>query len=164
MTLITTVQDSWPNPPSSTPINTTPSRSDWDLLFSTMFNDSLNPRQLPKYTVSDNSQRAYHCQKQQSSSRFLNYYGMQDAPSPTHMGNESVRLVFLIPEFPSADQSSIIRESQITVSTTKRQQIPSEQAILLLYAALSQHPSKPKTTKQALTQACWMKLRQEELH
>ncbi|GKD57429.1 retrovirus-related pol polyprotein from transposon TNT 1-94, partial [Tanacetum coccineum] len=52
MTLVTMSSGLVPNPPSSTPF-VPPSRSDWDMLFQPMFDESLNPP--PEHVVSTGS-------------------------------------------------------------------------------------------------------------
>ncbi|GJT69334.1 retrovirus-related pol polyprotein from transposon TNT 1-94 [Tanacetum coccineum] len=178
-----------PNPPSSTPF-VPPTRSDWDLLFQPMFDESLNPPTnvdlqapeviapipeavAPEHAVSTGS----------PSSTTVD----QDAPSPSnspttqetqtpilshdveednhdievaHMGNDPY-FGIPIPEVTS-DQSS----SSDVIHTI----VPPDHQV-------SEHNSKwtkdhpleniivePKNYKDALTQACWIEAMQEELH
>ncbi|GJU74259.1 retrovirus-related pol polyprotein from transposon TNT 1-94 [Tanacetum coccineum] len=132
-TMYQSVSGSRANPPSSTPF-VPPSRSDWDLLFQPMFDESLK----------DN-------------------HDIEVA----HMGNDPY-FGIPIPEVTSDQSSSsddhplenIIDALNRPVST--RLQLH-EQALFCYYDAFLTSV-EPKNYKDALTQACWIEVMQEELH
>ncbi|GJY16439.1 retrovirus-related pol polyprotein from transposon TNT 1-94 [Tanacetum coccineum] len=155
-----------PNPPPSTPF-IPPSRSDWDLLFQPMFDESLNPLPYvdlqapeviapvpevvaPKHDVSTGS----------PSSTTVD----QDAPSP------NVIQTIVPPDHQVSEHNSkwakdhplknIIGALDRSVST--RLQLH-EQALFCYYDAFLTSV-EPKNYKDALTQACWIEAMQEELH
>ncbi|GJX57928.1 retrovirus-related pol polyprotein from transposon TNT 1-94 [Tanacetum coccineum] len=134
-----------PNPPPSTPFVPL-SRSDWDLLFQPMFDESLNPP-----TLFD-----------------------QDAPSPKVTSDQSsssdVIHTIVPPDHQVSEHNSkwtkdhplenIIGNLDRPVST--RLQLH-EQALFCYYDAFLTSV-EPKNYKDALTQACWIEAMQEELH
>ncbi|GJR08192.1 retrovirus-related pol polyprotein from transposon TNT 1-94 [Tanacetum coccineum] len=165
-----------PNPPSSTPF-VPPSRSDWDLLFQPMFDESLNPPPYvdlqapeviapipeavaPEHAVSTGS----------PSSTTVD----QDAPSPKVPSDQSSSSVVIHTIVPPDHQVSehnskwtkdhplenIIGALDRPVST--RLQLH-EQALFCYYDAFLTSV-EPKNYKEALTQACWIEAMQEELH
>ncbi|GJT24884.1 retrovirus-related pol polyprotein from transposon TNT 1-94 [Tanacetum coccineum] len=182
MTPVTISSGLVPNPPPSTPF-IPPSRSDWDLLFQPMFDESLNPPpyvdlQAPEVTapIPEVVAPAHAVLTGSPSSTTVD----QDAPSPSnshttqetqtpiishnveednhdievaHMGNDPY-FGIPIPEVAS-DQSS-----SKPVST--RLQIH-EQALFCYYDAFLTSV-EPKNYKDALTQACWIEAMQEELY
>ncbi|GJT28222.1 retrovirus-related pol polyprotein from transposon TNT 1-94 [Tanacetum coccineum] len=152
-----------PNPPSSTPF-VPPSRSDWDLLFQPMFDESLNSQpyvdlQAPEVIAPIHEVVAHEHAVSTGSPSSTTVD--QDAPSPiAHMGNDPY-FGIPIPEVTS-DQSS----SSDVIHTI----VPPDHQV-------SEHNSKwtkdhpleniivePKNYKDALTQACWIEAMQEELH
>ncbi|GKA09110.1 retrovirus-related pol polyprotein from transposon TNT 1-94 [Tanacetum coccineum] len=155
-----------PNPPSSTPF-VPPSRSDWDLLFQPMFDESLSPPPnvdlqapeviapipeavAPEHAVSTGS----------PSSTTVD----QDAPSPI------IIHTIVPPDHHISEHNSkwtkdhplenIIGALDRPVST--RLQLH-EQALFCYYDAFLTSV-EPKNYKEALTQACWIEAMQEELH
>nr|GFB37429.1 integrase, catalytic region, zinc finger, CCHC-type, peptidase aspartic, catalytic [Tanacetum cinerariifolium] len=168
-----------------------PSRNDWDLLFQPMFDELLNPppsvdnqaaeviapiaEVIPQ--VDDDSTGS-------PSSTIVD----QDAPSPTHMGNDQL-LGVPIPEV-TAKQSSSMASPQSNVQpnhpmthhnskwtkdhplnyiigplsrpVSTRLQLH-EQALFCYYDAFLTSV-EPKTYKEALTQACWIEAMQEKLN
>ncbi|GJT46947.1 retrovirus-related pol polyprotein from transposon TNT 1-94 [Tanacetum coccineum] len=136
------VQDFVPNPSPSTPF-VPPSRSDWDLLFQPMFDESLTvdfhapeviapiPKAVaPEHAVSTGS----------PSSTTVD----QDAPSQ-------------VVSYTQGTQTPIISHDVFT-----RLQLH-EQALFCYYDAFLTSV-EPKNYKEALTQACWIEAMQEELH
>ncbi|GJW25163.1 retrovirus-related pol polyprotein from transposon TNT 1-94 [Tanacetum coccineum] len=163
------------NPPSSTPF-VPPLRSDWDLLFQPMFDESLNPPTnvdlhapeviapipeavAPEHAVSTGS----------PSSTTVD----QDAPSPKVPSDQSssdVIHTIVHPDHQVSEHTSkwtkdhplenIIGALERPVST--RLQLH-EQALFCYYDAFLTSV-EPKNYKEALTQACWIEAMQEELH
>ncbi|GJV27707.1 retrovirus-related pol polyprotein from transposon TNT 1-94 [Tanacetum coccineum] len=174
-----------PNPPSSTPF-VPPSRSDWDLLFQPMFDESLNPPpyvdlQAPEgiapipVAVAPEHEHAV-------STEFINDIEV------AHMGNDPY-FGIPIPEVTSDQSSSsdvihtiVPPDHQVSEHNSKwtkdhpleniigaldrpvstRLQLH-EQALFCYYDAFLTSV-KPKNYKDALTQACWIEAMQEELH
>ncbi|GKD58187.1 hypothetical protein Tco_1295696, partial [Tanacetum coccineum] len=157
-----------PNPHPSTPF-VPPSRTDWDMLFQPLFDELLNPPPsvdhpalevvapidqvaAPEPTVSTDS----------PSSTTVD----QDAPSLiAHMGNDPYFSI-PIPEVPSDQSSSLDSihtnvppDHQISEHNNKwTKDHPLKNIIDAFLTAV-----KPKTYKDALTQACWIEAMQEEL-
>ncbi|GJV59485.1 integrase, catalytic region, zinc finger, CCHC-type containing protein [Tanacetum coccineum] len=189
MTPVTISSGLVPNPPPSTPF-VPPSRSDWDLLFQPMFDESLNPPPYvdlqapeviapilevvaPEHAISTGS----------PSSTTVD----QDAPSPS---NDPYIWYFPILEFllrSNPSSSDVIHtivppDHQVSAHNSKwtkdhpleniigdldrpvstRLQIH-EQALFCYYDAFLTSV-EPKNYKDALTQACWIEAIQEELH
>ncbi|GJU89747.1 retrovirus-related pol polyprotein from transposon TNT 1-94, partial [Tanacetum coccineum] len=186
MTPVTISSRLVPNPPSSTPF-VPPSRSDWDLLFQPMFDESLNPQpyvdlQVPEVIapIPEVVAHEHAVSTGSPSSTTVD----QDAPSPSyshttqetqtpiishdveednhdievaHMGNDPY---FGIPIPEDHPLENIIGDLGRPVST--RLQIH-EQALFCYYDAFLTSV-EPKNYKDALTQACWIEAMQEELH
>nr|GFB92000.1 hypothetical protein [Tanacetum cinerariifolium] len=164
-----------------------PSRNEWDLLFQPMFDELLNP---PPSVVNQAleviaSITEVILQVDADSTRSPSSTTVdQDAPSPSksltpteiqssvipqdvgddnldmevaHMGNDPLLGVPIPEEHPL---NNIIGQLSIPVST--RLQLH-EQALFCYYDAFLTFV-EPKTYKEALTQACWIKAMKEELH
>ncbi|GJS59099.1 retrovirus-related pol polyprotein from transposon TNT 1-94 [Tanacetum coccineum] len=170
-----------PNPPPSTPF-VPPSRTDWDMLFQSLFNELLNPPtsvdhpapeivalidevEAPVPAVSTGSPSLTTVDQYAPSPS--NSQTTPDTQPPVipndveednhdievaHMGNDPY-FGIPIPEVPSDQFSS-------PVST--RPQLH-KQALFCYYDAFLT-AVEPKTYKDALTQACWIKAMQEELN
>ncbi|GKC48940.1 retrovirus-related pol polyprotein from transposon TNT 1-94 [Tanacetum coccineum] len=180
MTPVTISSGLVPNPPPSTPF-VPPSRSDWDLLFQPMFDESLNPPpyvdlQAPEHAVLTGS----------PSSTTVD----QDAPSPSNSHTtQDPYFGIPIPEVASDQSSSsdvihtiVPPDHQVSEHNSKwtkdhpleniigaldrpvstRLQLH-EQALFCYYDAFLTSV-EPKNYKDALTQACWIEAMQEELH
>ncbi|GJU15320.1 retrovirus-related pol polyprotein from transposon TNT 1-94 [Tanacetum coccineum] len=189
MTPVTISSGLVPNPPSSTPF-VPPSRSDWDLLFQPMFDESLNsppyvdlqapeviapiPEAVaPEHAVSTGS----------PSSTTVD----QDAPSPSnspttqetqspiishdveednhdievaHMGNDPY-FGIPIPEISSDPSSST---DVIHTIVPPDHQVSEHNSKWTKDHPLENINLEPKNYKDALTQACWIEAMQEELH
>ncbi|GKC15633.1 retrovirus-related pol polyprotein from transposon TNT 1-94, partial [Tanacetum coccineum] len=164
MTPVTISLGLMPNPPPST-LFIPPSRSDWDLLFQPMFDESLNPPpyvdlQAPKHVVLTGL----------PSSTIVD----QDAPSLKVASDQSsssdVIHTIVPPNHQVSEHNSkwtkdhplenIIGNLDRPVST--RLQLH-EQALFCYYDAFLTSV-EPKNYKDALTQACWIEAMQEELH
>ncbi|GKB15959.1 retrovirus-related pol polyprotein from transposon TNT 1-94 [Tanacetum coccineum] len=217
MTPVTISSGLVPNPPSSTPF-VPPSRSDWDLLFQPMFDESLNPPpyvdlQAPE-VIAPIPEVVAHEHAVSTSSPSSTTVD-QDAPSPSnshttqetqtpiishdveednhdievaHMGNDPY-FGIPIPEVTSDQSSSsdvihtiVPPDHQVSEHNSKwtkdhpleniigaldrpvstRLQLH-EQALFCYYDAFLTSV-EPKNYKEALTQACWIKAMQEELH
>ncbi|GJR77054.1 retrovirus-related pol polyprotein from transposon TNT 1-94 [Tanacetum coccineum] len=164
------IQDSFCKPFPSTPF-VPPSRSDWDLLFQPMFDESLNvdctsTRSSLSYaeavTLNMNVSKA-HSQLQ------LNK--MHRSPFPSDQSTSSVVIHTIVhPDHQVSEHNSkwtkdhplenIIGALDRPVST--RLQLH-EQALFCYYDAFLTSV-EPKNYKEALTQACWIEAMQEELH
>ncbi|GJU24277.1 retrovirus-related pol polyprotein from transposon TNT 1-94 [Tanacetum coccineum] len=217
MTPVTISSGLVPNPPSSTPF-VPPSRSDWDLLFQPMFDESLNPPPYvdlqapeviapipevvaPEHAVSTGSPSSTTVDQDAPSSS--NSHTTQETQTPiishdveednhdievAHMGNDPY-FGIPIPEVSSDPSSSsdvihtiVPPDHQVSEHNSKwtkdhpleniigaldrpvstRLQLH-EQALFCYYDAFLTSV-KPKNYKDALTQACWIKAMQEELH
>ncbi|GJS24423.1 putative ribonuclease H-like domain-containing protein [Tanacetum coccineum] len=191
MTPVTISSGLMTNLPPSTP-SVPPSRSEWDLLFQPMFDESLNPPPYvdlqapeviapipevvaPEHAVSTGS----------PSSTTVD----QDAPSPiAHMGNDPY-FGIPIPEVASDQSSSsdvihtnVPPDHQVSKHNSKwTKNHPLENIIgnldrpvstrlqlheqaLLCYYDVFLTSVKPKNYKDTLTQACWIEAMQEELY
>nr|GFA27336.1 hypothetical protein [Tanacetum cinerariifolium] len=134
-----------------------PSRNDWDLVFQPMFDELLNPppsvvNQAPK-VIAPIAEVIPQVDADSTGLPFLKTVD-QDAPSPTHMGNDSL-LGIPILEVSAAQSSS-------TASPQSILQLH-EQALFCYYNAFLTYVV-PKTYKEALTQSCWIEAMQEELN
>ncbi|GJT34472.1 retrovirus-related pol polyprotein from transposon TNT 1-94 [Tanacetum coccineum] len=177
-----------PNPHPSTPF-IPPSRTDWDILFQPLFDEFLNPspsvdHPAPEVVVPINEVIAPVLADSTGSPSSTTVD--QDAPSPSnsqttpkteppvipndveednhdievaHMGNDPYFGV-PIPESLLINLHHRILFIQLPVST--RLQLH-EQALFCYYDAFLT-AVEPKTYKDALTQACWIKAMQEELN
>ncbi|GJU02546.1 retrovirus-related pol polyprotein from transposon TNT 1-94 [Tanacetum coccineum] len=217
MTPVTISSGLVPNPPSSTPF-VPPSRSDWDLLFQPMFDESLNPQpyvdlQAPEVIapIPEVVAHEHVVSTGSPSSTTVD----QDAPSPSNSpttqetqtpiishdveeDNHDIEVAYIgndpyfgipIPKVPSDQSSSsdvihTIVPSDHQVSEHNRKWTkdhPLENIIGALGRPISTRLQiheqalfcynddfltsvKPKNYKDALTQACWIKAMQEELH
>ncbi|GJT15189.1 putative ribonuclease H-like domain-containing protein [Tanacetum coccineum] len=176
MTPVTISSGLVPNPPSSTPF-VPPLRSDWDLLFQPMFDESLNPPtnvdlQAPEVTapILEAVAPEHAVSTGSPSSTTVD----QDAPSPKVTSDQSssshVIHTIVPPDHQVSEHSSkwtkdhplenIIGALDRPVST--RLQLH-EQALFCYYDAFLTSV-EPKNYKEALTQACWIEAMQEELH
>ncbi|GJZ03416.1 retrovirus-related pol polyprotein from transposon TNT 1-94 [Tanacetum coccineum] len=189
MTPVTISSGLVPNPPPSTPF-VPPSRSDWDLLFQPMFDESLNPPPYvdlqapeviahipelvaPEHAVSTGSPSS--TMVDQDAPSLSNSHTTQETQTPiifhnvkednhdievTHMGNNPY-FGIPIPEVAS-DQSS----SSDVIHTI----VPPDHQVFEHNSKWTKdHPFEniivePKNYKDALTQACWIEAMQEELH
>ncbi|GJW53688.1 retrovirus-related pol polyprotein from transposon TNT 1-94 [Tanacetum coccineum] len=189
MTPVTISSGLVPNPPSSTPF-VPPSRSDWDLLFQPMFDESLNPPPYvdlqapeviapipevvaPEHAVSTGSPSSTTVDQDAPSPS--NSHTTQETQTPiishdveednhdievAHMGND-LYFGIPIPEVTSDQSSSsdvihtiVPLDHQVSEHNNKwTKDHPLENIIV-----------KPKSYKDALTQACWIEAMQEELH
>ncbi|GJU35431.1 retrovirus-related pol polyprotein from transposon TNT 1-94 [Tanacetum coccineum] len=189
MTPVTISSGLVPNPPSSTPF-VPPSRSDWDLLFQPMFDESLNPPPYvdlqapeviapipevvaPEHAVSTGSPSSTTVDQDAPSPS--NSHTTQETQTPiishdveednhdievAHMGNDPY-FGIPIPEVTS-DQSS----SSDVIHTI----VPLDHQVFEHNNKWTKdHPLEniivePKNYKDALTQACWIEAMQEELY
>ncbi|GJS07648.1 retrovirus-related pol polyprotein from transposon TNT 1-94 [Tanacetum coccineum] len=191
MTDITISSGLVPNPPSSTPF-VPPSRSDWDLLFQPMFDESLNPPpyvdlQAPE-VIAPIPEVVLHEHAVSTGSPSSTTVD-QDVPLPiAHMGND-LYFGISIPEVTSDQSSSsnvihtiVPPYHQVSKHNSKwtkdhpleniigaldrpvstRLQLH-EQALLYYYDSFLTSV-EPKNYKDTLTQACWIEAMQEELH
>ncbi|GKC39434.1 putative ribonuclease H-like domain-containing protein [Tanacetum coccineum] len=200
-----------PNPPSSTPF-VPPTRSDWDLLFQPMFDESLNvdlqapeviapiPEAVaPEHAVSTGSPSSTTVDQDAPSPS--NSHTTQETQTPiishdveednhdievAHMGND-LYFGIPIPKVTSDQSSDVIHtivppDHQVSEHNSKwtkdhpleniigaldrpvstRLQLH-EQALFCYYDAFLTSV-EPKNYKEALTQACWIEVMQEELH
>ncbi|GJX62667.1 retrovirus-related pol polyprotein from transposon TNT 1-94 [Tanacetum coccineum] len=191
MTPVTNSSGLVPNPPPSTPF-VPPSRSDWDLLFQPMFDESLNPQpyvDLQAPEVIAPIPKAVTPEHAVSTSSPSSTTVDQDATSLiAHMGNDPY-FGIPIPEVTSDPSSSsdvihtlVPPDHQVSAHNSKwtkdhpleniigaldrpvstRLQLH-EQALFCYYDAFLSSV-EPKNYKDALTQACWIEAMQEELH
>ncbi|GJY11880.1 retrovirus-related pol polyprotein from transposon TNT 1-94 [Tanacetum coccineum] len=137
-----------PNPPPSTPF-VPPSRSDWDLLFQPMFDESLNPPpyadlQAPEHAVLTGS----------PSSTTVD----QDAPSPSNSHTTQETQTPIISHNVEEDNHDIevAHMGNDPYFGIPIPEVASDQS--------SSSDVEPKNYKDALTQACWIEAMQEELH
>ncbi|GJW06582.1 retrovirus-related pol polyprotein from transposon TNT 1-94 [Tanacetum coccineum] len=140
MTPVTISSGLVPNPPPSTPF-VPPSRIDWDLLFQPLFDELLNPPSSvdrPAPEVISLIAEVVASEPAATISLPSSTTIDQDAPSPNNIIGELGRPV------------------------SKRLQLH-EQALFCYYDAFLSSV-KPKTYKDALTQACWIESMQEELN
>nr|GEW45231.1 hypothetical protein [Tanacetum cinerariifolium] len=168
-----------------------PSRNDWDLLFQPLFDELLNPLSYVDNQAAEVIAPIAEVIPQvddDSTGSPSSTTVDQDAPSPTHMGNDPLLGVptkevasgqssltvspqsIVQPNHPMTHHNSkwtkdhplsyIIGPLSRPVST--RLQLH-EQALFCYYDAFLTSV-EPKTYKEALTQACWIEAMQEELH
>ncbi|GKD55898.1 retrovirus-related pol polyprotein from transposon TNT 1-94, partial [Tanacetum coccineum] len=175
-----------PNPPPSTPFRPS-SRTDWDILFQTMFDELLTPPPSVDYPSSEvvaliHEVVALVPAVSTGSPSSTNVD--QDAPSPSHSQTTLETQPPVIPNNVEEDNhdieiahmgndphfgdpiledhplENIIGELARPIST--RLQLH-EQALFCYYDAFLT-AVEPKTYKDALTQACWIEAMQEELN
>ncbi|GJS69735.1 hypothetical protein Tco_0702576 [Tanacetum coccineum] len=167
-----------PNPPSSTPF-VPPSRSDWDLLFQPMFDESLNvdfhapeviapiPEAVaPEHAVSTEDNHDIKVAHMGNDP----YFGIPIPEVPSDQSSSDVIHTIVHPDHQVSEHTSkwmkdhplenIIGALDRPVST--RLQLH-EQALFCYYDAFLTSV-EPKNYKEALTQACWIEAMQEELH
>nr|GFC43273.1 retrovirus-related Pol polyprotein from transposon TNT 1-94 [Tanacetum cinerariifolium] len=167
-----------------------PSRNDWDLLFQPLFDELLNPhpsvvnqaaeviahiaKVIPQVDADSTSspssttidQDAHSPSKSLTPTEIQSLVILQDVGNDNldievaHIGNDPL-LGVPIPEVTS-EQSSSTASPQSNVPVSTRLQLH-EQALFCYYNAFLA-PVKPKTYKEALTQACWIEAIQEELN
>ncbi|GKA28493.1 retrovirus-related pol polyprotein from transposon TNT 1-94, partial [Tanacetum coccineum] len=189
MTPVTISSGLVPNPPSSTPF-VPPSRSDWDLLFQPMFDESLNPQPYvdlqapeviapipeavaPEHAVSTGSPSSTTVDQDATSSS--NSHTTQETQTPiishdaeeenhdievAHMGNDPY-FGIPIPEVTSDPSSS---SDVIHTLVPPDHQVSAHNSKWTKDHPLENIIVKPKNYKDALTQACWIEAMQEELH
>ncbi|GJV63367.1 putative ribonuclease H-like domain-containing protein [Tanacetum coccineum] len=189
MTPVTISSGLMSNPPSSTPF-VPPSRSDWDLVFQPMFDESLNPQpyvdlQAPEVIapIPEGVAHEHAISSGSPSSTTVD----QDTPSPSnspttqetqtpiishdveednhdievaHMGNDPY-FGILIPEVTS-DPSSL--SDVIHTIVPPGHQVSKHNSKWTKDHPLENIIVEPKNYKDALTQACWIEAMQEELH
>ncbi|GJV26085.1 retrovirus-related pol polyprotein from transposon TNT 1-94 [Tanacetum coccineum] len=183
------ILDSVPNPPPLTPF-VPPSRSDWDLLFQPMFDESLNPQpyvdlQAPKVIapIPEIVAHEHAVSTSSPSSTTVN----QDAPSPSnspttqetetpiishdvdednhdikvaHMGNDPY---FGIP-IPEVHSDQSLSSDVIHTIVPSDHQVSEHNRKWTKDHPLENIIVEPKNYKDALTQACWIEALQEELY
>ncbi|GKD36165.1 integrase, catalytic region, zinc finger, CCHC-type containing protein [Tanacetum coccineum] len=176
MTHVTISSGLVPNPHPSTPF-IPPSRTNWDMLFQSLFDKFLNPspsvdHPAPKVVVSINKVIALVLADSTGSpsSTTVN----QDAPSlkvssDQSSSSDSIHTI-VYPDYQISKHNSkwtkdhplenIIDELERPVSTPLELH---EQALFYYYDAFLTDV-EPKTYKDALTQACWIEAMQEELN
>ncbi|GJU69005.1 retrovirus-related pol polyprotein from transposon TNT 1-94 [Tanacetum coccineum] len=159
-----------PNPPPSTPFVPL-SRSDWDLLFQSLFDELLTPPQSvdhPAPEVIALIDEVVALDPDVSTGSPSSTIVDQDAPSPTSSSDVIPTIVqTTAPNSKHVTKwtkdhplENIIGELERPVST--RLQLH-EQALFCYYDAFLTSV-EPKNYKDALTQACWIEAMQEELH
>ncbi|GKE04504.1 putative ribonuclease H-like domain-containing protein [Tanacetum coccineum] len=179
------------NPPPSTPF-VPPSRSDWDLLFQSLFDELLTPltsvdRPAPEVIalVAEVVAPEPAVSTGSPSSTTVD----QDAPSPNvaHMNNDSFFGIPILENDSEASSSDVIPSvvhtaapnSKHVTKWTKDHPLDNiigelkrpvstrlqlyEQALFCYYDAFLTLV-EPKNYKDALTRACWIEAMQEELH
>ncbi|GJV77724.1 retrovirus-related pol polyprotein from transposon TNT 1-94 [Tanacetum coccineum] len=175
-----------PNPPSSRPF-IPPSRSDWDLLFQPMFDESLNPPPYvdlqapeviaqavaPTHAVSTGSPSSTTVDQDAPSSS--NSHTTQETQTPiishdaeednhdievAHMGNDPY-FGIPVPEVASGQYSS---SDVIHTIVPPDHQVSEHNSKWTKDHPLENIIVEPKNYKDALTQACWIEAMQEELH
>ncbi|GJY77712.1 retrovirus-related pol polyprotein from transposon TNT 1-94 [Tanacetum coccineum] len=180
-----------PNPPPSTPF-VPPLRTDWDILFQSMFDELLTPPpsvDLPAPEVISLIDEVVAPVLTVSSGSPSSTTVDQDAPSPiAHMGN-GLYFGIPIPEVPSDQSSStdsihriVHPDHQISEHNSKWTKVHPLENIIgelarLVSTRLQLHEQalfcyynaflivvEPKTYKDALTQSYWIKVMQEELN
>ncbi|GJW72933.1 retrovirus-related pol polyprotein from transposon TNT 1-94 [Tanacetum coccineum] len=175
-----------PNPPPSTPF-VPPSRTDWDILFQSLFDELFNPPpsvDFPAPEVIAPIDKVVAPEPAVSTSTPSSTTVDQDAPSPgdsqitpetlppiipndvekdnhdievAHMGNDPYFGIQIPEDHPL---ENIIGKLNRPVST--RLQLH-KQALFCYYDAFLT-AVEPKTYKDALTQSCWIEAMQEELN
>ncbi|GKB55430.1 retrovirus-related pol polyprotein from transposon TNT 1-94 [Tanacetum coccineum] len=151
-----------PNPPPSTPF-IPPSRTDWDMLFQPLFDELLNPppsvdHPAPEVVAPIDEVAAIVPVVSTGSPSSTTVD--QDAPLPiTYMDNDPY---FGIPIPEVLSDQSLSSNSFIQIPVSTRLQLH-EQALFCYYDTFLT-AVKPKTYKDALTQACWIGAMQEELN
>ncbi|GJS35725.1 retrovirus-related pol polyprotein from transposon TNT 1-94 [Tanacetum coccineum] len=171
MTPVTISSGLVPNPPSSTPF-VPPSRSDWDLLFQPMFDESLNPQPYvdlqapeviapipevvaPEHAVSTGS----------PSSTTVD----QDAPSPSNSHTTQETQTPIISHDVEEDNHDIQvahmgNDPYFGIPIPEVTSDQSSSSDVIHYNCAHRYQVEPKNYKEALTQACWIEAMQEELH
>ncbi|GJR97567.1 copia protein [Tanacetum coccineum] len=164
MTPVTISSGLVPNPPPSTPF-VPPSRSDWDLLFQPMFDESLNPQpyvnlQAPEVIAPIPEVVA----PEHAKLKLIYFHDVEER----YYDNEVATLVMippyfgiLIPEVIS-DQSS--SSDVIYIIVPPDHQVSEHNSKWTKDHPLENIIVEPKNYKDALTQACWIEAMQEELH
>ncbi|GJY99420.1 retrovirus-related pol polyprotein from transposon TNT 1-94 [Tanacetum coccineum] len=133
-----------PNPPSST-LFVPPSRSDWDLLFQPMFDESLNPQpyvdlQAPEVIAP-----------------------IPEVVAPEHaVSTGSPSSTTVDQDVPSPSISHTTQETQTHIISHDVEE--DNHDIEVAHMGNDSYFVEPKNYKDALTQACWIEAMQEELH
>ncbi|GJU07562.1 retrovirus-related pol polyprotein from transposon TNT 1-94 [Tanacetum coccineum] len=155
-----------PNPPPST-LFVPPSRTDWDLLFQPLFDESLNPPSSvdhPTPEVIAPIVEAVAPKPAASSSSPSSTMVNQDAPStnviPTIVHTAAPNSEHVTKWINDHPLDNIIDKLGIPISTGLQLH---EQALFCYYDAFLSSV-EPKTYKDALTQACWIEAKQEKLN
>ncbi|GKA21466.1 putative ribonuclease H-like domain-containing protein [Tanacetum coccineum] len=163
MTPVTISSRLMPNPPPSIPF-VPPSRSDWDLLFQPMFDESLNP---PPYVDLQAPEVIAHIPEVVALEHVVSTGSPsstivdQDAPSPiAHMGNDPY---FGIP-IPEVTFDQSLSSDIIHTIMPLKHQVYEHNSKWTKDHPLENIIVEPKSYKDALTQACWIEAMQEELH
>ncbi|GJS60039.1 retrovirus-related pol polyprotein from transposon TNT 1-94 [Tanacetum coccineum] len=149
-----------PNPHPSTPF-VPPSRTDWDMLFQPLFDEFLNPspsvdHPAPEVVAPSNEVIAPVLADSTGSPSSTTVD--QDAPSPSNSQTTPETEPPVIPNDVEEDNHDI----EVAHMVSTRLQLH-EQALFCYYNAFLT-AVEPKTYKDALTQACWIKAMQEELN
>ncbi|GKB54568.1 retrovirus-related pol polyprotein from transposon TNT 1-94 [Tanacetum coccineum] len=139
-----------PNPPPSASL-VPPSRHEWYLVFQPVFDKFFSPSASVASPVL--VEEAPAPVESTGSPSLTTVY--QDSPSPKESHDLEVAYMSNDPYFGIPIPETVSEESSSSdvIPTTVHS-----------YAPLSKHLIKPKTYKDALTQSCWIKAMQEELH
>ncbi|GJS14324.1 retrovirus-related pol polyprotein from transposon TNT 1-94 [Tanacetum coccineum] len=170
MTLVTISSGLVPNPLSSTPF-VPPSRSDWDLLFHPMFDESLNPSpyvdlQAPKVIAPIPKVVAHEHAISTGSPSSTTVD--QDAPSPNNSPTTQETQTPIISHVPNLPSFLTMLKKTIMILKlhiwTSFHKAAITLASFFCYYDAFLTAVEPKTYKDALTQACWIEAMQEELN
>ncbi|GJT11025.1 retrovirus-related pol polyprotein from transposon TNT 1-94 [Tanacetum coccineum] len=144
MTPVTISSGLVPNPPPSTPF-VPPSRSDWDLLFQPMFDESLNP---PPYVDLQAPEVIAPIPEVVAPEHAVS----TGSPSSTTVDQDA----------PSPSNSHTTQETQTPIISHNVEE--DNHDIEVAHMGNDSYFVEPKNYKDALTQACWIEAMQEELH
>ncbi|GKD31871.1 hypothetical protein Tco_1242649, partial [Tanacetum coccineum] len=149
-----------PNPPPSTPL-VPPSRTDWDILFQSMFDELLTPPpsvDLPAPKVIAPIDEVVAPVPAVSTRSPSSTTVDQDAPSLSNSQTTPKTQPLIIPNDVEEDNHDI----EVAHMVSTRLQLH-EQTLFCYYDAFLT-AVEPKTYKDALTQSCWIEAMQEELN
>ncbi|GKB17529.1 retrovirus-related pol polyprotein from transposon TNT 1-94, partial [Tanacetum coccineum] len=165
MTPATIVLGLVPNPHPSTPF-VPPSRTGWDMQFQLLFDEFLNPSPSVDHPAPEVVAPIDKDAPSPSNSQTTPETEPAVIPNDVEEDNHDIEVAHMgndpyfgvpIPEIPS--NQSLSSDSIHTITSFHSAAITWASSFLLLQFAV-----KPKTYKDALTQACWIKAMQEELN